>query len=90
MNMTIENNVDEPITENVVVSVNKDGREISLLIIHDNRDGFIQNRWITELLIDRQQVNVPEHTYAEQLVDPTTDSTAIARYSADITHSTKE
>ena len=89
----IEENVvallQEPITENVVVSVNRDGREISLKMSYDDRRGFIENVWIVELLLDGNSIIVPKHSYAEPITDTLEDSTAIARDFVNITHSKK-
>jgi len=83
---TSELNRDEIIIS-IIKEIEGSSREISLRMSYDNRKVFVENVWVTELLLDGQQVDVPAHTYAEQIAVTTTDFTAIARYSADLIHS---
>lgn len=77
--------------DEITISIKKeiDGKErdISLLITYDNRKGFVRNVWVTELLLDGNPVDVLAHSYAEEIAEPTTDSTAITRSHNDIIHS---
>jgi hypothetical protein len=75
----------------LTISINKEfdgtSREISIKMSYDNRKGSVENVWVTELLIDGKQVDVPMHTYAELVAASTTDYTAIARDFVNITRS---
>ena len=58
----------------MIIAVNKDisgiSREISFKMSYDNRKGFVENVWVTELLIDGKQISVTTHTYENILLSP--------------------
>jgi hypothetical protein len=77
--------------EEITIAINKDIggtlRDISIKMSYDNRPGFVQNTWLAELLLDGRQVEVPVHSYPEEIATPNEDSIAIVRAQADIINS---